>query len=138
MQSLSVLPPPPGVLGDVSLGLPLGWPLPGVPGVSARLPLPVLLLVPLLPGLGVPPPDRMLGSIGGDRGATPGICGAGVPTAEGGRAEGSVGAGVGEGGGVGTVLRVGPVGARDWAAAPCARAPTARTPAVIATARAWR
>jgi hypothetical protein len=51
MQSLSVLPPPPGVLGLVSLGL---------PGDSARLPLPCL---------GTPPPDETTGGTGGDSGA---------------------------------------------------------------------
>ena len=58
MQSLSVLPPPPGVLGLVSLGLPGDV----APGVSARLPLPWFA--------GTPPLEEMPGGTGGESGAT--------------------------------------------------------------------
>ena len=82
MQSLSDLPPPPGALG-ASLGL---------PGDSAKLPLPCF---------GVPPLEEIPGGTGGERGATPGIWGAGVPIAGAGMGAGVVGGGVDEvGGGV--------------------------------------
>ena len=57
MQSLSVLPPPPGVLGRVSLALPGDV----APGVSARLPVPWFA--------GAPPLDGMPGTTGGESGA---------------------------------------------------------------------
>ena len=64
MQSLSDLPPPPGALGDASLAL---------PGDKAKLLC-----------FGTPPLDEGAVDCCGDSGAMPGICGAGVPIAEGG------------------------------------------------------
>ena len=64
MQSLSAFPPPPGALGDASLAL---------PGDKARLLC-----------FGTPPPEDGAVDCCGDSGAIPGICGAGVPIAEGG------------------------------------------------------
>jgi len=81
MQSLRVFPPPPGVLGADSLGL---------PGDSARLPPDCA---------GVPPPERMLGCSAGESGATLGTCGARVPIAGAGAGAGVAGGGVGAGSG---------------------------------------
>ena len=105
MQSCSPLPPPPGVLGALSLGLEL-----------------VLLPPPLEDGVvsvrgedkgatpAVPPEDGLVGAVvcgvrseeesgaatgGGDRGATGATRGAGVPTADG--AVGADGAGAADG-----------------------------------------
>jgi hypothetical protein len=64
MQSLKVLPPPPSALGAVSLAL---------PGDKAK----VLCF-------GAPPLEKAVVGCCGDNGAIPGICGAGVPIAEGG------------------------------------------------------
>jgi hypothetical protein len=76
MQSSSVLPPPPGVLGAASLE----------PGESASEPC-----------LAVPPPDKTLGDTCGDKGAMAGTWGAGAPIAEGGPALPVADGGDGEG-----------------------------------------
>jgi hypothetical protein len=75
MQSLTVLPPPPGVLVACSLGL---------PGERAN----VL-------GLATPPPDGVVVDCGGDGGSVAGVCGAGVAIAEGGGGVAVVAAGGG-------------------------------------------
>src|SRR5262245_26404603 len=73
MQSFKVLPPPPAALGAASLRL---------PGDKAN----VLCR-------GSPPPAGVLGDCCGDRGAMPGICGAGVPIADEGGGAAVLGAG---------------------------------------------
>jgi hypothetical protein len=75
MQSLNVLPPPPGALGAFSLGL---------PGDSAKL-----------FRRGTLPPDEKFEGCCGDNGAMPGAWGAGVPIADDGGVAGVLGVGIG-------------------------------------------
>ena len=87
MQSARLLPPPPGTLGAVSLGL---------PGDNAR-PLPP----PDCAAGGTPPLENWVESCG-DSGAIPGTCGAGVAKAPGVEVEG-----------VGSDCAAGALGIRD-------------------------
>jgi hypothetical protein len=111
IQSASVLPPPPGALGAASLGL---------PGDNAKLPPPCF---------GVPPLEEMTGGTGGERGATLGTWGAGVPSAGAGVGAGAAGGGAGEGSGSVAPLCAGelrPEEERDWAAAMSVKRASAR------------
>jgi len=81
MQSSSVLPPPPGVLGALC---------PGVPGAST-----------LAPRCEAAPPESTFGVTGGARGATFGAWGAGGAMAGGGARGEAASAGTGEPGGRG-------------------------------------